>query len=180
VSREKIPLHNGAVRCAVIARGYRDRGIHTTDFPESQTMNSVPTYSSNTPADWALLWLRITGAALLLCVHGLPKLLNFQHELGLIEDPFGLGAQLTLMLAIFAEVLCPVLIALGLFTRLASLPILFLLLVSLVLVHPEWSLGEGQFAWLLVIVFGALLIGGAGRLALGVRLARRHPLFKPL
>lgn len=122
------------------------------------------------PHDWALLFLRVTGSLLLLVVHGLPKALNFQAELGLIEDPFGLGPHLTLSLAIFAEVLCPLLIIAGGFVRLATLPVLAVLVVSLALVHPEWSLGEGQFAWLLAIIFTTLLIAGPGRFALGKRL----------
>lgn len=120
--------------------------------------------------DWALLFLRVSGSLLLLVVHGLPKVFNFQAELGLIEDPFGLGPHVTLSLAIFAEVVCPLLIIAGPFTRLATLPILAVLLVSLALVHTEWSLGEGQFAWLLAILFTTLLIAGPGRFALGKRL----------
>jgi len=121
------------------------------------------------PQDWALLFLRVTGGRVLLVVHGLPKVLNFQAELGLIEDPFGLGPYLTLGLAIFAEVLCPLLIIAGAFTRLATLPILAVLVVSLAVVHPEWSLGEGQFAWLLAIIFTTLLVAGPGTFALGKR-----------
>lgn len=112
----------------------------------------------------------MTGSLLLLVVHGLPKVLNFQAELGLIEDPFGLEPYLTLCLAIFAEVLCPLLIIAGAFTRLATLPILAVLVVSLAAVHSEWSLGEGQFAWLLAIIFTTLLIAGPGTFALGKRL----------
>lgn len=121
-------------------------------------------------ADWALLFLRVTGSLLLLYVHGLPKLMNYQHELTRIEDPLRLGAHLTLGLAIFAEVLCPLLIALGVFTRLACLPIVVLLLVSLFSVHPEWSIAEGQFGWLLLIIFVTLLISGPGTIALSNRL----------
>ncbi|UCJ14854.1 DoxX family protein [Pseudomonas sp. MM211] len=121
-------------------------------------------------SDWALLFLRVAGSLLLLAVHGLPKLLNIQTELDLIEDPLGLGPVVTLSLALFAEVVCPLLIILGPFTRLASLPILAVLLVSLVLVHPEWSLAEGQFAWLLAIIFTTLAISGPGRFALGRQL----------
>ena len=109
----------------------------------------------------------MTGSLLLLLVHGAPKMLNFHAELGLIEDPLGLGPHLTLSLAIFAEVLCPLLIIAGPFARLAALPVLVVLLVSLVFVHPEWSLGEGQFAWLLAIIFTTLLIAGPGRFSLG-------------
>ena len=118
----------------------------------------------------ALLFLRVAGSLLLLLVHGVPKVFNFQAGLGLIEDPFGLGPHLTPSLTIFAEVVCPLPIIAGPFARLATLPVLTVLLVSLVLVHPTWSLGEGQFAWLLAIIFTTLLLAGPGRFPLGKRL----------
>jgi putative oxidoreductase len=101
----------------------------------------------------------------------LPKLLDFSAQLQLIEDPFHLGAHLTLSLAIFAEVLCPLLIVAGVLVRLACLPILFVLLVAMLIVHPQWSVAEGQFGWLLLILFTTVFIAGPGRLALNVRLA---------
>jgi len=120
--------------------------------------------------DIGLLFLRVSGGLFLLWVHGLPKLLDFTAQLQLIEDPFHLGAQLTLILAIFAEVLCPVLIVAGVLARLACLPILFVLLVALLVVHPQWSVAEGQFGWLLLILFTTVLIAGPGRLVIPVRL----------
>ena len=117
-----------------------------------------------------LLFLRVSGGLFLLWVHGLPKLLNFNAQLQLIEAPFHLGAHLTLCLAIFAEVLCPLLIVGGVLARLACLPILFVLLVALLVVHPQWSVAEGQFGWLLLILFATVFIAGPGRLALNVRL----------
>lgn len=120
--------------------------------------------------DLGLLFLRCSAGAFLLLVHGLPKLLNFQQQLALIEDPFHMGARLTLLLAIATEVLCPLLIIAGVLVRLACLPILFLLLVALIVVHPDWTLEQGQFAWLLLIIFIAVFIAGPGRLALNARL----------
>ncbi|MBV4467015.1 DoxX family protein [Pseudomonas sp. SWRI79] len=120
--------------------------------------------------DVGLLFLRVSGGLFLLWVHGLPKLLDFNAQLQLIEDPFHLGADLTLSLAIFAEVLCPLLIVAGVLVRLACLPILFVLLVALLIVHPQWSVAEGQFGWLLLILFTSVFIAGPGRLALNVRL----------
>ena len=73
---------------------------------------------------------RISGALFLLGVHGLPKVLNYSEQLKLIEDPFHLGAHVTLLLAIFAEVLCPLLIVAGLLVRLACLPILAVLVIA--------------------------------------------------
>ncbi|VVQ28790.1 hypothetical protein PS943_00987 [Pseudomonas fluorescens] len=119
--------------------------------------------------DFGLFFLRLSGGLFLLWVHGLPKLLNYNAQLQTIEDPFHLGANVTLMLAIFAEVLCPLLIVAGVFVRLACLPILCVLLIALLIVHPQWSLDEGQFGWLLMMLFTSLLIAGPGRLALNVR-----------
>ncbi|MBC3235515.1 MULTISPECIES: DoxX family protein [Pseudomonas] len=119
--------------------------------------------------DLGLLFLRVSGALFLLWVHGLPKLLNYSEQLKLIEDPFHLGASVTLLLAIFAEVLCPLLIMAGVLVRLACLPILCVLLIALGVVHPEWTLFEAQFGWLLLIIFTALLISGPGRLVLNQR-----------
>ncbi|MFB4394788.1 MULTISPECIES: DoxX family protein [unclassified Pseudomonas] len=109
-----------------------------------------------------LLFMRVFAAGLLLLVHGVPKLLDWSGELQRIEDPLGLGATLTLSLAVFAEVLCPVLLALGVFARLACLPVIAVLLVSLGLVHPDWTLEQGQFAWLLLALYGGLALTGPG------------------
>ncbi|NWA66534.1 DoxX family protein [Pseudomonas reactans] len=119
--------------------------------------------------DLGLLFLRVSGALFLMWVHGVPKLLNYSEQLKLIEDPFHLGATVTLVLAIFAEVLCPLLIIAGVLVRLACLPILCVLLIALLVVHPDWTLFEAQFGWLLLIIFTTLLISGAGRLVLTQR-----------
>jgi putative oxidoreductase len=113
--------------------------------------------------DAGLFFLRLTGCLLLLHVHGLPKVFHFIEELTRIEDPFGLGPYMSLLPAIFAEVVCPIFILLGVFTRLACLPIIGVLLVAMLLVHPDWSIAEGQFGWLLLIIFTALALTGPGR-----------------
>jgi putative oxidoreductase len=113
--------------------------------------------------DAGLLLLRLAASALLLYVHGLPKAMHYAQQLALIEDPFGLGPAFSLWFAIFAEVICPVLIILGVLARLACLPIIVVMLVALIFVHPGWSIADGQFAWLLLIIFTTLAIGGPGR-----------------
>ncbi|QXH51393.1 DoxX family protein [Pseudomonas fakonensis] len=134
----------------------------------------MPTFDSPRLTAFGLLFMRIAAAVLLLLIHGLPKLLNWSTELQHIEDPFGLGATLTLGLAVFAEVLCPILLILGVFARLACLPVLAVLLVALVVVHPDWSLEQGQFAWLLLVLFGGLALTGPGAWTLAGVLARRR------
>jgi putative oxidoreductase len=113
--------------------------------------------------DAALLFLRVTASVLVLLVHGLPKALHFTSQLGAIEDPLHLGKTLTLAFAIFAEVVCPLLMIAGIATRLAALPIMLVSVIALGLVHREWTLEQGQFAWMLLIMFGTIALGGAGR-----------------
>ena len=43
-----------------------------------------------------------------------------------------------------------------------ALPILAVLLVALIFVHPQWTLEEGQFAWWMLILFGGLALAGPG------------------
>lgn len=112
--------------------------------------------------DLGLFFLRLTGS-LLLYVHGLPKVLHFSEELTRIEDPFGLGPYMSLIPAIVAEVICPLFIIVGVYTRLACLPIIAVLLVAMLAVHPDWSIAEGQFGWLLLIIFTTLALTGPGQ-----------------
>jgi len=114
-----------------------------------------------------LFFLRLAGSLLLLHVHGLPKILHFSEELTRIEDPFGLGPMMSLLPAILAEVVCPIFIILGWGTRLACLPIIAVLLVAMLVVHPGWSIAEGQFGWLLLIIFTTLALTGPGGWRLG-------------
>jgi putative oxidoreductase len=116
-----------------------------------------------TTPDMGLLFLRLSGALLVLLIHGWPKLLNWQTEVQLIDDPLHLGKAVTLACALFAEILCPLAIMAGVWTRLACLPLLFLLLVSMLLVHADWTLEQGQFGWLLIILFSTIALAGPGR-----------------
>lgn len=113
--------------------------------------------------DAGLFFLRLTGSLLLLYVHGLPKVFHFSEELTHIEDPFGFGPYMSLLPAIAAEVICPLFIIAGVGARLACAPIIAVLLVAMVIVHADWSVAEGQFGWLLLIIFTTLAITGPGQ-----------------
>jgi putative oxidoreductase len=126
-------------------------------------MQAERTDTSVSPVDVGLLYLRITASLLVLAVHGLPKVLQYASQAAAIEDPFHLGKTLSISFAIFAEVICPPLMILGIGTRLAAIPILVVTAIALVFVHREWTLAEGQFAWMLLIIFGTIAIAGPGR-----------------
>ncbi|RKU02064.1 LysR family transcriptional regulator [Burkholderia sp. Nafp2/4-1b] len=124
--------------------------------------------------DLGLLFLRVSASLLLIVVHGLPKVIHYTSEAAAIEDPFHLGRTLSILFAIFAELVCPIFMIVGLWTRVAALPVMIVTIVALVFVHPDWSLRDGQFAWMLLILFGTVAIAGAGRYALPNVVRRRE------
>lgn len=121
--------------------------------------------------DIGLLFLRICASVLVLIVHGLPKIGHYRREAAAIEDPFHLGRKVTIAFAIFAEVVCPGLVIVGIATRLCALPIMIVTAIALLRVHPEWTIDQAQFAWMLLILFGTIAIAGPGRYALATWLS---------
>jgi putative oxidoreductase len=128
--------------------------------------------------DTGLLLLRLLAGFALLRVHGWEKIAHYQEELRSIPDPFGLGAEVNLAIAIFSDVCCAILIMLGLFTRLASLSILGTTLVGLFFVHFHDAWHDKDVPLVYSIMFGVILMLGPGRYSLDVALsdALRHPL----
>ena len=126
----------------------------------------VNIYENKKSMDMALLVVRITVAGLMLA-HGLPKL-----EMLLSGDPvqfpavFGLSAASSLALAIFAEVVCSVLILVGLGTRLAVIPLIFTMLVAAFYIHSADPFARKEPAMLYLIPYVMLLLAGSGKYAL--------------
>jgi putative oxidoreductase len=118
-------------------------------------------------AGWSLAVLRVSLGLGILLGHGWPKLMRFSELSGKFADPIGLGTPLSLALIVFAEVLCAGLVILGVFTRLASIPIIFGMGVVVFVTQHGAILGKGELAAVYGIGFIALLIGGGGSLSLG-------------
>src|ERR1700722_14387167 len=127
-------------------------------------MISLPDQLRTHMTDIGLLYLRVCSSILVLTIHGLPKVMHYASERNAIEDPFHLGKTLTLGFAIFAELICPLFIVSGIFSRLAALPVIVVIAIALFYVHREWTLQEAQFAWMLLVLFGTIAIAGPGEL----------------
>lgn len=106
-----------------------------------------------------LFVLRV-GIGCLMQVHGLQKLMGFCAMSGGFPDPIGLGSQLSLSMAIGAEVGCSVLLILGLGTRLAVVPLAFTMLVALFLVHADDPWKVKELAGVYLLVYTSLLLTG--------------------
>lgn len=113
----------------------------------------------------ALLILRITVAVLML-MHGTPKLVKLiSGDFGFL-DPIGIGSGLSLFLATFAEFFCSVLILIGYRTRLAAIPLIITMLVALLVVHSDDSVFDHLNILLYIFVYGMLLHLGGGKFGL--------------
>lgn len=122
------------------------------------------TQNKNT-TDWAALILRVGFGALMIPMHGWAKFINFevlQHE---FINFMGLGSTISLSLVIFAELFCSVLLILGLFTRLASIP---LIITALVIQNEHnWEFfGKYELGTAFLFAYIAILLLGPGKFSL--------------
>ncbi len=104
--------------------------------------------------------------------HGVPKLFKLL-EGGTFADPLGLGPQVSLFLATFAEVACALMVAAGLLTRLSCLPLIVTMLVAAAIVHGADPWAKKEFALLYLIPFAVLLLTGPGRWSVDALIHRR-------
>ncbi|MBV9403889.1 MAG: DoxX family membrane protein, partial [Acidobacteriaceae bacterium] len=70
--------------------------------------------------DCGLLVLRLCFGLLLLFNHGVPKLLRFSQMAAHFPDPLHVGSKISLVLVLIAELVCAVLVVIGLATRLVA------------------------------------------------------------
>lgn len=130
-------------------------------------MNKTYTTSLMLPSvDYGLLFLRISIAALMLG-HGIPKLFKLfgQEEIS-FADPYGIGAVATLTLVVFAEVICSILIAVGLATKLAALVLSLTMAGAFFIIHANDPFQNKELALIYLVVYVFIGIVGSGKYAL--------------
>ncbi|MDI1428664.1 DoxX family protein [Polyangium sorediatum] len=123
--------------------------------------------------DLGLLVLRVGSAALIWTFHMVRKLADFDHELRAFPDPLGVGHAASFVMALGAEGVCSLLVALGLATRLSSLPIVFTMMMVLVLGARGFEGADVQSAILYALPYVVLVLTGPGRWSLDHRLRDR-------
>jgi putative oxidoreductase len=110
---------------------------------------------------------------LLLLRVGIGGLLAFGHGLGKVEkifagnfefgDPIGIGAAASLVLAAFAEFVCSLAVAAGLWTRWSAVPPVVTMVVAAFVVHAADPWGRKELAVLYLVAFTVLILTGSGR-----------------
>jgi putative oxidoreductase len=121
-----------------------------------------------------LLALRLGVGTSMALAHGWPKLGKLLGDDPIrFTDPFGIGDTASLALAVFGELVCGSLIALGLGTRLAVIPFATTMLVAIFHAHGVDPWGDKEHAFLFLVPAITLLFTGPGRLSLDAIFATR-------
>ena len=112
------------------------------------------------------LFLFRVSVSLLMLQHGWPKLMKFtKSEAIKFADPIGIGSNASLILAVFAEVVCSVLIIIGFKTRLATIPLIITMLVVIFIVKLNDPIFEKESAILFLFSYGTIYVFGPGKYA---------------
>jgi putative oxidoreductase len=113
-----------------------------------------------------LFLFRIAFGLFMLFGHGWGKMMTFSEKAGAFPDPLGMGNELSMAAAIFAEVACAALVVLGLATRIAVLPLIFTMIVAAFIVHGGNPFSSQEPALVYLAAFALLFFTGAGSLSL--------------
>ncbi|MFS4470135.1 DoxX family protein [Chryseobacterium sp. T20] len=136
-------------------------------------MNYNNSNFSSIPKDIVLLVVRVfVGFAML--SHGFPKLQMLLAG-GKIEffDFMGLGPQVSLILTVFAEFVCSILLILGLFTRVALGFLIFTMIIAGFVVHGADPFEKREMSLIYLSVYLLLMVIGAGKVSVDHMIERR-------
>ena len=105
--------------------------------------------------------------------HGLGKLQAYGEKADSFPDPLGVGSPVSMALAIFAEVVCSLLVVLGLTTRAALLPLIMTMLAAFLIVHGGDPWAKKELAFVYLTGFTSLLFLGPGRFSFDNLITKR-------
>jgi putative oxidoreductase len=120
----------------------------------------------------SLLLLRLASGGFML-THGAPKLQRILSGNMKFGDPLGLGSEVSLVLVVFAEFFCAILIMLGLGTRLATVPLIFTMAVAAFIAHGDDPFNRKELALFYIVVYVVLLLLGSGKYSLDRLISRK-------
>ena len=122
--------------------------------------------------DIVMLFVRVTIAALMLS-HGIPKLVSLFS--GNVQFPsiLGLSAELSLSLAVFAEVICSLFILFGVATRFATIPLIITMLIAVFHFHAADPFAKQELGLMYLLAYVILFFTGSGKYSIDYLVQRK-------
>jgi putative oxidoreductase len=124
------------------------------------------TRCSDSSFAFAMLVLRLGAGTLMMVMHGFDKLMHFASKAPHFADPFHIGSTTSMAMVVFAEFFCAAFVVMGLFTRLACIPLVIAMGVALFYAHNGDFFGKGESAGLYLACFVTLLFTGPGKVSI--------------
>ncbi|MFM1851856.1 MAG: hypothetical protein RIS54_1540 [Verrucomicrobiota bacterium] len=121
--------------------------------------------------DFALLLLRVVAGLTMLLNHGWGKVMNFGGMSDKFMNFLGMGSTVSLVLIIFAEVVCAALITLGFLTRFAALVLAIGMGVAFFVGHGMKlsNPGSGELALIYLLIAVTMFFSGAGKFSIDAK-----------
>uniref|UniRef100_UPI003217F307 DoxX family protein n=1 Tax=uncultured Draconibacterium sp. TaxID=1573823 RepID=UPI003217F307 len=117
--------------------------------------------------------LRLSAGGFML-THGYPKLQRLlSGEFG-FGDPLGLGPEVSLVLTVFAEFFCSILVIFGLGTRLAVIPLIVTMSVAAFIALGGDPFARKELALMFLVSFVVLLLNGAGKFSVDQFISKKR------
>jgi putative oxidoreductase len=111
--------------------------------------------------------LRIAFGLMLVLAHGWPTLNEFvAGNFDQYPNPLGIGPGLTMGLMVFAEFFCALAVTLGVFTRLALIPLIIGFATAFFIHHAGDPFGHKELSFHYFLVFVVLLLTGPGKFSI--------------
>lgn len=131
--------------------------------------------NSGATTDIALLVARV-GIGAIMLTHGIPKMMML-FSVAPVQFPpvMGLSPELSLGLAVFAEVLCSVFLIAGFATRLAVIPLIATMLVAAFIIHSADPFGKQEPSLQFLLAYVVLLLAGSGKYSIDYLLQGNRP-----
>jgi putative oxidoreductase len=114
----------------------------------------------------AMFAFRVLVSVQLMTTHGLKKLGIGVEQAEVVPNPLGLPEQLNSLFATSANLFFPVLVIVGLFTRLATLPVLAVTMTGYFILHWNDSLPEKDMPFMYSLSFLLILLFGPGKFSI--------------
>lgn len=117
----------------------------------------------------SLLILRLSLGGMMLS-HGWPKFQKLLTGEMKFPDPIGVGPEISLVLAVFAEFVCAITLMAGLMTRVSAFMLSFTMAVAAFIQHGDDPFGSKEKALLYLFGLIVLLLMGGGKYSVDDRL----------